>query len=638
MEHRPMIVTFGLKLGWAALIAASLSFSASAAASEYDFAEAPAPSEWHLWADPDTGAHCQWDSEIGRTRRGSLKIEVSGDAIGWPHWSRTVADVRPFETWQITAFVKTENVRDGHGAYIGLVCPAQGTSGGRETDRLAQADSSPVTGTEEWARISEKITVPRGATRINVLLLLHGRGSTWFDDVTIERVSEPPGPVPREITATLNVDETITRNLWGFGFEDDPFFYNDENRQKGVDAEAARLHVERIKALRPGWVRCFVWWEAVNPSRDLETIDLSSDNGQSLLRTLRTYQAIDVPVLLCGVEWGWSPEEVPFCKKNAAKGARFFAKLVRQLRDNHRLTCVRHLTITNEPDLYWEQRIGPFETFTSAHRLLAEALENEGLADRVTIVGADVTVQEEFFDKSVAETDAYCAAWSRHKYLKESQAVLFRNVVDAAVMSAKQNDSDGQVEPVLFAEFGFHWPETSDRNHTGIRTYEYGLLTAMAACDMLDGGVAGGCIWCLCRQMYPGFNFMDYGLWEYADEQWRVRPVALAYSLFTRFVRPGDDAVKLALDPEHVYVRGAAVARNGVPVALFLVNLSEMSISVTVEGVPANSEWDRFEYQPDGVVKPDGVLLPPSATVTEPAQVTLPATSVVALVRAARSQ
>jgi hypothetical protein len=638
VKHQRLMRAFGRTLGRGALLAAFLSLPiVDAATMEYDFSEAPAPSEWHAWAEPDTGADCHWDGDTGKTRRGSLKINVSGDTIGWPHWSRTVTAVRPFETWQITAFVKTENVGDGHGAYIGLVCPAPGTTGGRETDRLAQADSSPVTGTREWAAIIEKIIVPPGAAQINVLLLLHGRGTAWFDDVKIERVSEPPGPVPQKIRASLRSEEIITRNLWGFGFEDGPFFYNDENRQKGVDAEAIRLHVERIKALRPGWVRCFVWWEVVNPSRDLETIDLSGNNGQSLLQTLRTYQALDVPVVLCGVEWGWSPEEVPFCAKNATQGGRFFAKLVRELRDNHGLTCVRYLTITNEPDLYWEQRIGPFETFVSAHKSLVAALRDEGLAADVTIVGADVTVQQEFFDKSVAETDAYCVAWSRHKYLKESQAVLFRNVVDAAVRSAKENDSDGRAEPVLFAEFGFHWPETSDRSHTGIRKYEYGLLTAMAACDMLDGGAAGGSIWCLCRQMYPGFNLMDYGLWEYADEQWRVRPVAAAYSLFTRFVRPGDDAVRLALDPDHIYVRGAAVARNGVPVGLFLVNLSETPISVALQGLPTNAKWDRFEYRPNGVVKPDGVLLTPSATMTEPAQVRLPAKSVVALVRSDRS-
>ena len=342
--------------------------------------------------------------------------------------------------------------------------------------------------------------------------------------------------------------------------------------------------------------------------------------------------------MLCGVEWGWSPEEVPFCAKNAAQGARFFAKLVRQLRDNHGLTCVRYLTITNEPDLYWEQRIGPFETFIGAHRRLAEALRDEGLAADVTIVGADVTVQERFFDKSVAGTGAYCVAWSRHKYLKESQAVVFRNVVDTAVSSAKENDSDGRPEPVLFAEFGFHWPETSDGSHTGIRNYEYGLLTAMAACDMLDGGAAGGSIWCLCRQMYPGFNFMDYGLWEYADEGWRVRPVAPAYSLFTRFVRPGDDAVRLALDPEHVHLRGAAVARNGVPVGVFLVNLSETPISVALQGVPVESKWDRFDYRPDKMLKSDGVLLSSSATATEPTSLRLPPKAVVALVRSDRSQ
>jgi len=602
---------------------------------EYAFAETPMSSEWRAFAAERSGAECVWDGPVGRTTAGSLKIEVAEDAptVGWPHWRHTRIPVETLELWQVTAFVKTDNVRDGHGAYIGLVCPAPGADGDSEADRLAQADSSPVTGTKGWTMVSEKILVPPRATQINVLLLLHGRGTAWFDDVTIERISAGPGPVPQEITAFLRIDQIIERDLWGFGFEDDPFFYNDENRQRGVDAGAIELHVKRIKALCPGWVRCFVWWEAVNPSRDLETVDLSGDNGRSLLRTLGTYQHLDVPVVFCGVEWGWPPEQVPFAPNNVARGGRFFAKLVRELRDKHGLTCVKYLTITNEPDLHWEKRIGAFDTFVTAHRCLAQALRDEDLAEGVKLMGADVTVQPDFFDKAVAQTDPYCAAWSRHKYMKESQAALFCNVVRSAVTSTKENDQDECSEPVLFAEFGFHWPGTTDQTHTGIREYGYGLLTAMAACDMLDGGAAGGAIWCLCRQMYPGFNFMDYGLWEYADAEWKVRPVALAYSLFTRFVRPGDDSVQLVLDPDHAFVRGAAVARDGVPVGMFLVNLSESDVRVRFDGIPKGSRWNVFHYRPDRPLKSEDVLLLPSGSLVPPLELDLAARAVIALVR-----
>jgi len=618
--------------GGGALVLALL--TRCAVAGQYGFTETPASSEWQAFAATSSGAECVWDRDVGRTTAGSLAIRVAEDAaVGWPHWRHTRTPVETLELWQVTAFVRTENVRDGHGAYIGLVCPAPGAEGDRETGRLAQADSSPVAGTEGWTMVSEKILVPPRATQIDVLLLLHGRGTAWFDDLTIQRVSAGPGPVPKEMTASLRSDQIIEPDLWGFGFEDDPFFYNDENRQRGVDSDAVKLHVNRIKALRPGWVRCFVWWQTVNPLRDLETIDLSSDNGRSLLRTLGTYQKLDVPVVLCGVEWGWRPEEAPFAPNNAERGARFFAKFVRALRDKHGLTCVKWLTITNEPDLHWEQRIGTFDTFVAAHRCLSEALRAECLAEDVKIMGADVTVKEDFFDRAVAQTDAYCAAWSRHKYVKESQAILFRDVVRSAVASITENDRDRRREPVLFAEFGFHWPGTTDQNHTGIREYGYGLLTAMAACDMLDSGAAGGSIWCLCRQMYPGFNFMDYGLWEYADAGWKVRPVALAYSLFTRFVRPGDASVKLALNPEHAFLRGAAVSRDGMPVGMFLVNLSEDGVHVRFDGIPGNSRWNRFEYGADRPLKSEDVLLLPSGSVEPPVVLDLAPRSVIALIR-----
>ena len=621
--------------GIAVLVAFSY-FQVGLMAEEYGFPGLPPATEWRGWAEPESEIQCVWDERAGRTDLGSLKIEVGKNVtkIGWPNWLHTVTGVQPMETWQVTAFVKTDRVRDGHGAYIGLVCPIPGTTGSNESDRLAQADSSPITGTKDWTRIIENIVVPQGATQINLLLLLHGRGTAWFDDVTVKRVSEPPGPVPREITASLKTDEIITRNLWGFGFEDDPFFYNDENRQKGVDEEAIKLHEERIKALRPGWVRSFVWWDVVNPSRDLETVDLSSDNGQSLLRTLKTYQELSVPVVLTGVEWMWQPKEFPFFPSNAVRGARFFAKLVKQLRERHGLTCIKYVMITNEPDLFWEQNVGPLETYVNAHKCLAEALREERLSGDVKIVGADVTLRQEFFDGSVAKTDPYCAAWSRHKYLTERQAISFRDVVRYTVASARDNDRDGHVQPVVFGEFGFHWQGTTDQNHTGVRKYEYGLLTAMACCDMLDGGAAGGSIWCLCRQMYPHFNLMDYGLWGYADEKWNVRPVALAYSLFTRFVRPGDDAVRLVLDPKHVTLRGAAVTRRGTPVALFLVNLSDVPVRAALKGIPAESPWNQFEYRNDAPMKSEDVLLLPSEIVQAPAQLEVPPRSLIALIRA----
>jgi len=617
---------------------ASLPCSGAVCAQEWGFEGSPSDVEWRAGVEANSGMECAWDRSVGRRAPGSLRIAVPDDVpkIGWPHWRHVVTDVHPLETWRVVVSVRTANVRDGHGAYLGLACPAPGTTGGDEKDRLAQSDSAPVIGTAGWKQISEKIVVPAKAAQINVLVLLHGRGTAWFDDITIERVSGPPEPVPDEITASLRTEEVITQKLWGFGFEDDPFFYNDENGEKGVDDDAVALHDARIKALRPGWVRSFVWWAVVNPSRDLETVDLSSDNGRSLLRTLKTYQELDVPVVLTGVEWGWKPEEMPFHPKNASKGARFFAKLVRQLRDRHGLSCVKYLTITNEPDLYWEKRIGPFQTFADAHKLLADAVRDEGLADDVNIVGADVTVMQEFFDNAVAQTSPYCAAWSRHKYLKESQSVFFREVVDTTVASARENAGGGRALPVLFAEFGFHWPGTTDRNHTGVRRYEYGLLTAMAACDMLDGGAAGGAIWCLCRQMYPGYNFMDYGLWNYADESWSVRPVALAYGMFTRFVRPGDDSVKLALEPVHPSLRAAAVARNGEAVALFLVNLSDSEVRAGLAGIPAGSSWHRFEYRPDIPLKSKDIDLLPTDTVDNLTSVILPPKSFIALVAAIR--
>jgi hypothetical protein len=136
--------------------------------------------------------------------------------------------------------------------------------------------------------------------------------------------------------------------------------------------------------------------------------------------------------------------------------------------------------------------------------------------------------------------------------------------------------------------------------------------------------------------MYPGYNFMDYGLWNYADESWSLRPVALAYGIFTRFVRPGDDAVKLALEPVHPSLRAAAVARNGEPVALFLVNLSDSEVRAGLAGILADSIWYRFEYRPDVPLKSKDIGLLPTDTLDNLTAVKLPPRSFIALVAAIR--
>ena len=90
--------------------------------------------------------------------------------------------------------------------------------------------------------------------------------------------------------------------------------------------------------------------------------------------------------------------------------------------------------------------------------------------------------------------------------------------------------------------------------------------------------MAGASIWCLHEVYYPGNGFMNYGLWDFKDNNWKPRPVYHAWSMFSRLTEAGDRAVRcVSTAPE--YVAGAVVNRT-----LFWVNQSETQAEIVIEG------------------------------------------------------
>ncbi|HNX34293.1 MAG TPA: hypothetical protein PKM57_06680 [Kiritimatiellia bacterium] len=122
------------------------------------------------------------DMAVCRSPGASLKLSVADSApVDWYTVSRTVQPLKPRAAYTLSAWVRTDRVRDGAGAYISLNFF---DAGGR---RLAYSDSSAkATGSGDWRRITSTGAVPDGASTMKALLTLHGRGTAWFDDVQAE--------------------------------------------------------------------------------------------------------------------------------------------------------------------------------------------------------------------------------------------------------------------------------------------------------------------------------------------------------------------------------------------------------------------------------------------------------------------
>lgn len=130
--------------------------------------------------EPDAGPIC-WDRRVGHTGTHSIRIEGQSDTkweIAFPVGA--VCDVEPHSRYRLRAWVKTRNV--SRIARIELATYEYGYQ-----NVIDSARSAELTGTRDWTLLetvldtgNEAYVMPRFA--------LYGRGTAWFDDVTLEKI------------------------------------------------------------------------------------------------------------------------------------------------------------------------------------------------------------------------------------------------------------------------------------------------------------------------------------------------------------------------------------------------------------------------------------------------------------------
>jgi len=125
---------------------------------------------------------CAADTAVYRSPAASLKLKVAdGAPVEWYSASRPVQPLKPHAAYTIGAWVRTDRVRDGAGAYVSLnFFDAAGK-------RLSYSDSpAKASGSGDWRWITSTATAPGGAAKMVAILCLNGHGTAWFDDAQVE--------------------------------------------------------------------------------------------------------------------------------------------------------------------------------------------------------------------------------------------------------------------------------------------------------------------------------------------------------------------------------------------------------------------------------------------------------------------
>jgi len=131
----------------------------------------------------DSRGRAEWDREMGRTGKASLRLRDPGKAKSkdWKRstvrWSSAQFPIVPGTKYTISVWIKTRNVTGRVRAKL---------SWQRKGRWLNEASTPVVMGTSDWKKLSVTATAPPAADTVKVFFELgSGMGTAWFDDVTL---------------------------------------------------------------------------------------------------------------------------------------------------------------------------------------------------------------------------------------------------------------------------------------------------------------------------------------------------------------------------------------------------------------------------------------------------------------------
>ncbi|OGV70450.1 MAG: hypothetical protein A3K19_12620 [Lentisphaerae bacterium RIFOXYB12_FULL_65_16] len=143
------------------------------------------------------------DTAVFHSGAAALRFVVPDSVpVSWHTMQRGAGPLKRGATYTLSGWVRTENVRDGVGAYLSL------SFFDGADKRLAFNDSpSKLTGTTDWTRITATGQIPDGASEMRVLPVLHGHGTVWFDDLQVEEGSAATDYQPAAADAERKVKD-----------------------------------------------------------------------------------------------------------------------------------------------------------------------------------------------------------------------------------------------------------------------------------------------------------------------------------------------------------------------------------------------------------------------------------------------
>lgn len=373
------------------------------------------------------------------------------------------------------------------------------------------------------------------------------------------------------------------RPFVGIGIEADAFIYDEENRRAGVNDDDLALIERRLRALRPGIARLFVYVDWFNPSLDGVTYAWDGADYRNLLRQLRLLQEIGTQVnLVLFQPISANAELLP-------RLARAMVGLIEHLAEEH-IHNIRWLTLYNEPDSFFphesplSRRIFSEDIFTSRLPWSAYAaftietetlLKAHGLSPAVRLSTPDTVwghpIRLERLRLAARDLGHLDISYGYHNYSSEDPAFYVDNPDFAYPGMAEEVRMFREIvgaerELVLWefntagAGFNSHFPGIGLHGTDLLGTLDNAVEISDRMLTGMAQGLDGLCLWCLHDMIYchdQRMLPMPYGLWRYKWQGWYPRPYYYYYALLCHAFRPGARLLQVQGEERNVNVVAA---------------------------------------------------------------------------------
>jgi alpha-galactosidase len=417
-----------------------------------------------------------------------------------------------------------------------------------------------------------------------------------------------------EITGVV-IGETAGVKVAAIGTEFDPLFFS-RNIVRGASEADWKIVERRVSQMGIKYFRVMAqsqWFEPKNDNNDPATINrnnltFQSEDMKSLYRLLDLAQANDVHVTITI----WTPGlpfPTPDSKTHVDEWCENFSILMQHLLLEKKYTCIKAITPLNEPNGQTT-----IDNYFLLCRKLDERFRKDHIRDLLLFNLSDNTYDAEFLRRCTEELAGIADLFNTHCY-------EFGHTTPNSEMLRweKRNKAwtDAAGKPHFVGEFGSNQMIGYTRQKD-MDSFERGLFLTRMILNFLNGGATGVSYWCLFDQYYGSSadaDMMQCGLWYFKKdnyvrnghirEDYAPRPQYYAYTLLTRFVRPGAEIYPMDLKDE--FIAGTAFRDGDNKWTYVISNASDRDLRLSVKN-DADAEFEVYRYEKDALPGDDSMI------------------------------